>query len=74
VLVNSDFDTGKQTEAAEYSLTEGTYAKLLGQLTQRKFDVTSPELRDNILSFYADLSPSRNQKGRGSLAIPPVLS
>ena len=29
---------------------------LLLQLAQRKFDVTSPELRDNILSFYADLS------------------
>ena len=29
---------------------------LLLQLAQRKFDVTSLELRDNILSFYADLS------------------
>ena len=56
VLVNSDFDTGKQTKAAEYSLTDETYAKLLGQLAQRKFDLTSPELRDNILNFYADLS------------------
>ena len=55
-LVNSDFDTGKETQAAEYSLTDETYAKLLGQLAQRKFDLTSPELRDNILNFYADLS------------------
>src|SRR5271157_5572895 len=56
VLVNSDFDTGKETRAAEYSLTDETYAKLLGQLAQRKFDLTSPDLRDNILSFYSDLS------------------
>lgn len=56
VLVNSDFDTGKETKAAEYSLTDETYAKLLGQLAQRKFDVTSPDLRDNILNFYSDLS------------------
>lgn len=56
VLVNSDFDTGKETKAAEYSLTDETYAKLLGQLAQRKFDLTSPTLRDNILTFYSDLS------------------
>ena len=56
VLVNYDFDTGKETKAAEYSLTDESYAKLLSQLTSRKFDLTSPELRHNILSFYFDLS------------------
>jgi len=55
-LVNCDFDTGKDTKAAEYSLTDDTYAKLLGQLAGRKFDLTSAALRDNILNFYADLS------------------
>jgi hypothetical protein len=55
-LTNTDFDTGKETKAAEYSLTDETYAKLLGQLTARKFDITSPELRNNILNFYSDLS------------------
>jgi len=55
-LPNFDFDTGKPTEAAEYPLTDETYAKLLGQLEQRKFDLTSPSLRENILSFYSDLS------------------
>jgi hypothetical protein len=55
-LANRDFDTGKETKAAEYSLTDETYAKLLGQLAGRKFDLTSPELRDNILNFYSDLS------------------
>jgi hypothetical protein len=56
VLANYDFDTGKETKAAEYTLTDETYAKLLDQLADRKFALTSPELRDNILSFYADLS------------------
>jgi Phosphoesterase family/Zinc dependent phospholipase C len=56
VLVNRDFDTGKGTKAAEYSLTDDTYAKLLIQLAKRKFDLTSPDLRDNILHFYSDLS------------------
>jgi hypothetical protein len=55
-LVNCDFDTGKETKAAEYSLTDVAYAKLLGQLAERKFDLTSSDLRDNILDFYSDLS------------------
>ena len=56
VLPNCDFDTGNETKAAEYSLTDDAYAKLLAQLSDRKFDRTSPELRDNILHFYSDLS------------------
>jgi hypothetical protein len=55
-LANYDFDSGKETKAAEYSLTDETYAKLLGQLAERKFDLTSPNLRENILNFYSDLS------------------
>jgi uncharacterized protein (DUF433 family) len=56
VLPNCDFDTGNPTKAAEYSLTDDSYAKLLGQLSDRKFDRTSPELRADILDFYSDLS------------------
>jgi hypothetical protein len=65
-LANADFDTGKETKAAEYSLTDETYAKLLGQLANRKFDLTSPDLRGNILTFYADLSlPLETKKDSG---------
>src|SRR5579862_9460782 len=39
-LANCDFDTGELTKAAEYSLTDETYAKLLAQLSDRKFDKT----------------------------------
>jgi len=56
VLANCDFDTGQPTKAAEYSLTDVTYAKLLARLADHKFDLASPELRDNILQFYSDLS------------------
>lgn len=56
VLPNYDFDTGNPTKAGEYSLTDEAYAKLLGQLSGRKFDKTSPALRDNILLFYSNLS------------------
>ncbi len=56
VLPNYDLDSGAPTKAAEYSLTDETYAKLLGRLVERKFDLTTPELRDNVLQFYSDLS------------------
>jgi hypothetical protein len=55
-LSNMDLDTGKKTKAAEYTLTDDSYAKLLAKLSERKFDRTSPELRANILGFYSDLS------------------
>jgi hypothetical protein len=56
VLRNCDLDTGKVTTAAEYALTDETYAKLLGELKDRKFDLTTIDLRGNILQFYSDLS------------------
>jgi hypothetical protein len=56
LLPNCDLDSGKLTKAAEYSLTDDTYAKLLSQLSDRKFNSTTPELRANILNFYSDLS------------------
>jgi hypothetical protein len=56
VLPNRDLDTGNETKAAEYSLTDDTYAHLLAQLSERKFDRTSPELRENILHFYSNVS------------------
>jgi hypothetical protein len=58
VVPNCDLDSGNITKAAEYSLTDDTYAALLAKLSDRKFDRTSPELRDNILQFYSDLSAS----------------
>jgi hypothetical protein len=56
VLPNSDLDSGNLTKAGEYSLTDDTYVKLLSQLSERKFDSTTPDLRANILDFYSDLS------------------
>ena len=67
VLPNCDFDSGLPTKAAEYSLTDDAYAKLLSQLSERKFDRTTPELRDNILQFYSDLSlPIETKKDNGN--------
>ena len=58
VLPNRDLDSGNLTKEGEYSLTDETYAKLLGQLAKSRFDHTTPELRDNILQFYPDVPAS----------------
>jgi hypothetical protein len=62
VLPNCDLDSGQPTKPAEYSLTDDAYAKLLAQLSDRKFNLTSPELRDNILQFYSDPSAAIETK------------
>ena len=53
-LANTDFDTGRETRGGEYKLTDNTYARLLGQLSDHNFDQISPALRNNLLAFYAD--------------------
>jgi hypothetical protein len=55
-LPNCDLDSGNRTKAAEYSLTDESYAKLLARLSARKFDGTTAQLRDNILEYYSDLT------------------
>jgi len=65
-IQNLDFDTGRETRAGEYSLADKTYAHLLHDLAKHNFDQASPELRKNILSFYADpnapVSTKKNAK------------
>jgi zinc dependent phospholipase C len=53
-LPNMDFDTGKKTIAGEYRLTDEAYSKLVRKLDERRFDLLTPELRSDILQFYAD--------------------
>ncbi|HZZ15659.1 MAG TPA: zinc dependent phospholipase C family protein [Candidatus Sulfotelmatobacter sp.] len=53
-LTNTDFDTGHDTHAGEYALTDKTYEHLLDQLAAHNFDKITAELRNNILAFYSD--------------------
>src|SRR4029077_4989512 len=62
MLPNCDFDSGQASKEAEYSLTDDNDATLLDQLSERKFDLTTPALRENILQFYSDLSLSIDTK------------
>ena len=76
VLPNYDLDSGNPTKEGEYSLTDETYAKLLGQLAKSKFDHTTPELRDNVLQFYSDVPASiqtKDDKVVRSTSVPALL-
>ena len=65
-LPDNDLDSGKATAAGEYSLADDTYAKLLSQLADKKFDSTDVALRSNILGFYADpAAPIETKKDPG---------
>jgi Zinc dependent phospholipase C len=55
-LTNKDYDTGRDTRAGEYELTDKTYQRLLSNQAGHHFENISPQLRDNILAFYSDLN------------------
>ena len=61
-LANTDFDTGKTTYAGEYALTDKAYSRLLDQLSHDDFKQITPELQENILSFYHDPSAVSTKK------------
>lgn len=52
-LSNRDLDTGKTVSPGEYHLTDITYDSLLVKLAAKNFEGMTPELRNNILGFYA---------------------
>jgi hypothetical protein len=63
-ISNRDLDTGKPVSPGEYLLTDRTYDKLLVKLAERKFSDVTPELRENIMSFYAQMkTPDRHGIG-----------
>ncbi|HEY1579260.1 MAG TPA: zinc dependent phospholipase C family protein [Terracidiphilus sp.] len=52
-LPDNDLDSGKATAAGEYTLADDTYAKLLSQIADKKFEATTPDLKQNIVGFYS---------------------
>jgi hypothetical protein len=64
-LPDVDFDTGRPTRPGEYLLADKTYEKLLNELASRHFEHLTPGLRDNILSYYANLNaPIHTKKNK----------
>ncbi len=54
-LPNDNFDVGEATKAGQYTLMDAAYAKLLHKLDGHYTEIP-PDLRSDILAFYADLS------------------
>jgi len=53
-LENRDLDTGKPTSHREYPLADKAYAQILDKLASRNFENVPPDLRANLIAFYAD--------------------
>jgi hypothetical protein len=54
-LENTDLDTGRHTNPGEYKLADRAYSKLVKDLADEKFAQITPQLRENVLSFYGNL-------------------
>ncbi|TDN40503.1 hypothetical protein E4631_10725 [Hymenobacter sp. UV11] len=52
-LPNTNLDTGRPTHPTDYILADQTYARLLRELRDHKFEHLTPALRQNILAFFA---------------------
>jgi hypothetical protein len=62
-LPNRDCDTGRETRAGEYALTDKTYAHLIDQLASKTSGPLSPGLHENLFQFYSDLNaPNATRK------------
>lgn len=53
-LPNSNFDVGEPTPPGQYRLNDETHAKLLDKLAKQNFADMRPELRAELLDFFAD--------------------
>jgi hypothetical protein len=66
VLPNDNFDVGATTARGEYTLADAAYAHLLEKLAETQFAQITPEMREDILNFYAapPATPTRPTKNK----------
>ena len=55
---NANLDLGRRSRAGDYRLADEAYSRLLDKLGRRRFAGVTPELRADILAFYANTSTS----------------
>jgi hypothetical protein len=53
-LLNDNFDVGEATGPGEYRMNDDAHAELLEKLAEKNFADMSPDLRAELLAFYAD--------------------
>jgi hypothetical protein len=54
VLPNVNFDTGKLAGPGQYRLNDQTHAQLLHAFAKQNFQGVSPEIRSDLLKYFAD--------------------
>jgi hypothetical protein len=52
-LPNLNFDVGTETSGGKYRLNDDAHAQLLHRLAEKKFGCVSPDLRQELLGFFA---------------------
>ncbi len=68
-LPNRDLDTGKVVQPGGYPLTDDTYADLLHRIAQKPQGPIPPGIKEDILTYYADLNaPITTKKDAGRWA------
>ena len=53
-LANNNFDVGVPTPPGKYHMNDDAHAQLLDKLAQKNFAEVSPDLRAELLDFFAD--------------------
>jgi hypothetical protein len=61
-LPNLNFDVGSETSGGKYRLNDDAHAQLLHRLAEKKFGCVSPNLRDELLTFFASADAPYNSK------------
>ena len=61
-LPNLNFDVGSETSGGKYRLNDDAHAQLLHRLAEKKFGCVSPDLRDEVLTFFASADAPYNSK------------
>jgi hypothetical protein len=67
-LINENLDLGTPADGGNYDGTSLTYEKLVDDLARHKFVGLSPELRANILDYYAKRKPPAAPATKKALA------
>jgi hypothetical protein len=72
-LPNDNFDVGENTGPGKYRLNDEAHAKLLGKLAELKFVDASPEVKAELLRFFAEpdapYATKRNAKAWATVQI-----
>jgi zinc dependent phospholipase C len=53
-LPNNNFDVGESTGPGKYRMNDEAHAELLDKLAERKFSDATPELKAELVQFFAD--------------------